>query len=107
MICGRIVRVDEYADRSDLRRNLVQEFNLLCPECAGVERDAGDIARRPAQARHKAELHRVVTRHKNDRDRFGRRLGSNQRCVISGDEYSDRAANEFSCQCREAFVPTL
>src|ERR1700682_3861803 len=69
-----ILWIDQHAEGSCLRHELVEHFQLLREQMATEYRHAGHIAARPVEARNQAGLNRIGPDQKHDRNRHGGRF---------------------------------
>jgi hypothetical protein len=86
----------------------VHQLKRFCNQLHVEDRDTRDIAAGLGEARDEANFDRIGTDKKNDRNRLGRRLGS-QRSWGAGADNNDGylSANKIRSQCRQPIVVTL
>jgi PAS domain S-box-containing protein len=87
-----------------LPRHRYRSHRRGAPRAGGA---SGEIAARSIETRNQAQLHRVTASGEHDRNRTGRRLGSERWWGANRDDHGNPAADKIDCQCRKAIVLVL
>jgi hypothetical protein len=66
--CGRILEIGQNRQTAKTLDNLAQEFEPFAGKIGALQRQAGDVAPRPRQARDEAAADRVVCCREHDRN---------------------------------------
>jgi hypothetical protein len=99
-----ILRIAEDRDDGSRWGQLAQQFQPLGTERAVMLTDARDVAARPVQAGHHAELDRVSAHHEHDRNCRCRRLRRRRRRKGARENHRHLAADEFGGEGRQPVV---
>jgi hypothetical protein len=77
----QVLRIDQHAEPPAFGNEVAQQFQTLLRQHQGEDRNAGDIAARPAEAGDQSGLDGIAADDEDDRYRRGRPLGRERRGV--------------------------
>src|SRR5439155_25144432 len=100
-----ICRVDEEADRSGYRHQLVQQLQPFRREFVAKEAHACDIATRPVEAGNETKFDRVAAGGENDWN--GRRRGfgcERSRAAPGRSDHGHLTADQIGCERRQSVI---